>query len=89
LHQYKKYGVCNTKYDEMLTAQHGKCAICSCTLNSSRYTKLAIDHDHKTNEVRGLLCTNCNTGIGLFKDSPIRLSSAIEYLKRFDSKDIV
>jgi hypothetical protein len=87
--RYRHYGICNTKYDEMLTAQHGACAICKCTLNSTRYTKLAIDHDHKTGKVRGLLCVNCNTGIGLFKDSPIRLSNAISYLERSGVKDIV
>jgi hypothetical protein len=89
LHRYRTFGICNAKYDEMLTAQHGKCAICESVLNSSRYTKLAVDHDHKTGKVRGLLCMNCNTGLGLFKDSPIRIQNAIAYLERSGSKDIV
>ena len=87
--RYKKLGVCNTKYDEMLVKQKGVCAICNSTLNSSRYTKLAVDHDHRTGKVRGLLCTNCNTAIGLMKDSTIRLQNAIEYLKRHKCEDIV
>lgn len=87
--RYKKLGVCNTEYDKMLTQQKGVCAICSSTLNSSRYTKLAVDHNHRTGKVRGLLCTSCNTALGLMKDSPIRLEKAAEYLKRHDCEDIV
>jgi hypothetical protein len=87
--RYQKLGVCNTKYDEMLTRQKGACAICNSTLNSSRYTKLAVDHDHRTGKVRGLLCTNCNTALGLMKDSVERFESAIQYLKRHRTEDIV
>ncbi len=86
-HRFKTLGVCNTKYDEMLVMQGGGCAICGSTLNSSRYTKLAVDHNHKTGVVRGLLCTNCNTAIGLMKDSPERLQAAITYLRKHE--DIV
>lgn len=87
--RYKKLGVCNTQYEEMLVSQKGCCAICKTKLNSSRYTKFAVDHNHTTGEVRGLLCMACNTGIGLMKDSIIRLQSAITYLQGFDRKDIV
>ncbi len=80
--RYKRTGVCNVKYDEMLVMQKGRCAICKCTLNSSRYTKFAVDHDHRTKKVRGLLCTNCNTAIGLMKDSVERFESAITYLSK-------
>lgn len=89
MHRYKKLGVCNIKYEEMLTQQNGTCAICGSKLNSSRYTKMAVDHDHLTGQVRGLLCTQCNTALGLMKDSPHRLQAAINYLQRFGSKDIV
>lgn len=89
MHRYRKLGVCNARYDEMLTKQNGACAICNTKLNSSRYTKLAVDHCHKTGRVRGLLCTACNTAIGLLKDSTERLRSAIEYLKNTDGEDIV
>lgn len=87
--RYRRTGVCNAKYAEILTAQRGACAICKSTLNSSRYTKLAVDHDHLTGKVRGLLCTNCNTAIGLMKDSPLRLRAAASYLEERGSKDIV
>lgn len=56
--------------------QQGRCAICG-----DKTGKLFIDHDHKTGEVRGLLCHFCNSGIGLFRDDPDRLNSAIKYLK--------
>jgi len=89
--RYRKLGVCNVKYDEMLLAQRGKCAICFSTLNSSRYTKFCVDHNHTTGQVRGLLCVGCNTALGLMKESPERFLSAVEYLKKFQlaAKDIV
>ncbi len=88
-HRYKKLGVCNIKYEDILTSQKGCCAICDSKLNSSRYTKFAVDHNHLTGQVRGLLCMQCNTAIGLMKESVVRLQSAITYLQGFGSKDIV
>ena len=76
----RRIGVSNQDYEAMLIRQEGQCAICKSKLNSSRYTKFAVDHCHKTGKVRGLLCTNCNTAIGLMKDSVIRLQQAIDYL---------
>lgn len=87
--RYRKFGVCNTRYDEMLVRQKGQCAVCHSLLNSSRYTKFAVDHNHRTGQVRGLLCMNCNTAIGLMKDSPLRLRAAACYLETSGSKEIV
>lgn len=78
---YRNTGWTQDDYERALIKQEGKCAICHCTLNSSRYTKLAVDHCHKTGKLRGLLCMNCNTALGLFKDSPERLKEAIQYLE--------
>jgi Recombination endonuclease VII len=58
----------------MLAEQAGVCAICSLDL------PLSIDHDHVTGEVRGLLCSNCNLGIGNLRDDPEIIGSAIRYL---------
>lgn len=86
----QKLGVDFEWYHKRLRAQGGTCEICKCKLESSRYTKFAVDHCHKSGEVRGLLCTHCNTGLGLFKDSPERLAGAIRYLQnRTPSEDIV
>lgn len=53
------------------------CAIC---LTPLEIKKAAIDHNHKTGEVRGILCLRCNSALGGFKDSPTIISSALEYL---------
>jgi hypothetical protein len=63
-------------YCNMLESQGGGCAICG-----TWELHLAVDHCHTTGIVRGLLCRNCNHGIGNFKDSPERLASAIAYLQ--------
>lgn len=86
--RYKKLGVCNVRYDELLVSQKGACAICECKLNSNRNTKFAVDHDHKTGVVRGLLCSNCNTALGLMKDSDVRLLAAVAYIRRHSAIDM-
>lgn len=75
----KKYGISKAKWDELFRKQHGVCAICGC---HQRYQSLATDHCHKTGKVRGLLCVNCNRGLGKFFDSPIRLRNAADYIER-------
>lgn len=88
--RFKATGWSPTDYEKAYHIQNGKCAICGCVLNSSRYTRFAGDHDHKTGKLRGLLCSNCNTALGLLKDSPIRLKQALTYLERHSTcKDIV
>lgn len=61
----------------MLTKQKGLCAICH-----KKMIKVNIDHCHATGKVRGLLCPECNRGLGLFYDDANRLISAAEYLKK-------
>ncbi len=74
----RKYGLSSEEHSLMLREQEGNCAICL----DRPAKKLLIDHDHKSGKVRGLLCGNCNTGLGMFKDSPLKLLTAIEYLKK-------
>jgi len=63
----------------MLAAQGGTCAICDSPPGSRR---LAIDHDHATGVVRGLLCPRCNTGLAYFRDRPELFRTAADYLER-------
>ena len=78
--RFAKYGLTEQKYAEMAAAQDHKCRICERPTAKERYGKLAIDHCHDTGEVRGLLCMNCNTALGMFRDSPRVLLRAAQYL---------
>lgn len=73
------YGINVEQYDAMLLSQDGRCAICYMTPRSRR---LAVDHNHKTGEVRGLLCTFCNHKmLGGAKESPAILRRGADYLE--------
>lgn len=73
--KYTKYNLTQDDYDRMLAEQQGCCAICR-----TEPPMLVVDHDHVTGVVRGLLCRNCNLGIGLLRDDVDVLSSAVQYL---------
>lgn len=83
----KKYGITVEQFNEMLEKQENQCKICSIDLSHSR-SAICVDHDHSCCPtstacgrcVRGLLCHDCNTGLGRFKDSPELLRKAAEYL---------
>lgn len=70
-----KYNIDIKHYDELYKKQGGRCLICN--IDSE---VLDVDHDHKTGEVRGLLCRSCNLGLGHFKDNKESLKKALEYL---------
>lgn len=72
-----QFGITEQEYNLRFKEQNGVCAICK---NVSANKLLAVDHCHITMEVRGLLCSNCNTALGLFKDSIENLLIAIDYL---------
>lgn len=74
------------EYDRLHKLQEGKCKICNhpetmASANKKSIKRLAIDHCHKTQKIRGLLCHHCNVSIGGFKESIETLESAINYLK--------
>lgn len=69
-------------YKKLFEEQGGICAICSSPENG-RYSHLSIDHDHNTNKIRGLLCNNCNRGLGLLKDSEELLRKAAKYVENY------
>lgn len=68
------YGLTKDEYDKL----GKKCMVCGVGRGKKR---LSVDHNHKTNKIRGLLCDNCNNGLGRFKDSVELLLKAIKYLK--------
>ena len=74
-------GVTEVLYQALLIAQSGACAICKTVPAHARNKRLAADHNHKTGRVRGLLCSNCNTALGLLKDNPERCEIAATYLR--------
>ena len=76
--QLRKYGLTPESYSQLLGKQGGVCAICS---KQEKNKRLAVDHDHKSGKVRGLLCGQRNTGLGKFYDNVDTLSKAILYLQ--------
>jgi len=76
-----RYGITLDEYNQMLISQNGVCQICNKSCPSGY--ALSVDHCHRTGKVRGLLCVECNTGIGKLKDSVELLSKAIEYIKKY------
>ena len=76
----KSYNLTIVEYNEMFTSQNGCCKICG--KHQIEFKKsLSIDHNHQTNEVRGLLCNNCNAFLGYVKDDIEILQNAIKYLQ--------
>lgn len=71
------YRINEKTYNDLLIEQNNCCAICK------THDSLRVDHDHKTGVVRGLLCNNCNLGIGLLKDNIEIFNNAIDYLTKF------
>ncbi len=80
----RKFGITVQQFEDMLEAQAGRCAICGKSpeeANGHRHKhRLHVDHDHGTGRVRGLLCNNCNAGLGYLGDSMKNLKKAIQYL---------
>lgn len=81
-----EFGITKAEYDAIASRQGGRCAVChnpEVAKHSNGDVKLlAVDHNHETGMVRGLLCSQCNRGLGMFADSPDILRSALAYLKR-------
>lgn len=75
-----EYGISIEDYTKLLESQGGRCAICG-TTDWGCHEKAFVDHDHTTGGVRGLLCSNCNAGLGMFRDNVEYLTNAINYLR--------
>jgi hypothetical protein len=70
----------------MFEKQAGKCAICEVLMlvSGNKGDSVHMDHSHETGKIRGLLCAQCNLGLGKFKDDHVRLRKAIAYLQAFE-----
>lgn len=82
-HNLKKYQLTIEQYHKLLADQNGVCAICG--LSQTNGKRLFVDHCHKTGKVRELLCTRCNTLLGMAKDDENILISACNYCKKWNS----
>lgn len=80
-----RYGLSVEQYNSLLDRQNGVCAICR---KIDGDISLSVDHDHQTGEVRGLLCSLCNKGLGHFDDNPQLLQEAINYLTSVNGIEI-
>ena len=77
----QSYGIGIIDYERMYTEQGGRCKCCGVVGQLGKGKHMHVDHNHSTGEVRGLLCHMCNTGLGMFKDSTLKLKQAIIYLE--------
>lgn len=80
LENLQRYSLTSEEFQSLWEKQNGLCAICETSLELKR-GKYAVDHDHLTNKVRGILCAPCNFGLGGLKDSPQLLLKALHYLE--------
>ena len=87
-----KYGISIDEVMKLYEKANNKCQVCGSEETpgidhqSSKYRPLVIDHDHKTKEIRGLLCNWCNSAIGHLKDNPENCLKMFDYLKKTSSK---
>ena len=91
----RRYHISVEQFNLLLKEKNSACAICDVNLDYSSTGEkkehtgniLCVDHDHNTNRIRGLLCHRCNTGIGLLQHSTDIIISALEYIRKYDSRD--
>jgi len=72
------YGITSKEYQALWTKQQGKCAVCTCIPTGKR--KLAVDHDHISGQIRGLLCVQCNAALGLLHEDVHSIMELARYI---------
>lgn len=87
----KRYGITCDDYEDMLNSQGHVCAICGqpesrVDHRTKKVSRLAVDHCHKSNAVRGLLCHHCNNALGCFDDNADEMASAMVYVAKHSSE---
>lgn len=81
-HYLRNYGISTLEYISLVDFQNGCCAICNELPNGGPGNRLCVDHSHKDGKIRQLLCTRCNTALGLVNESPDILLSMLAYIKQ-------
>ena len=85
-HLKRRYNITPQEYETKLASQDYKCAVCgkdaSDNKRGGKLDPLHIDHCHKTGKLRDLLCHQCNSGLGQFKDNIEILQKAMDYLRK-------
>mgnify|MGYP001595372411 CR=1 FL=1 len=85
-HLQLKYGMSHEDYERMLVDQEGLCRVCK---RPDLNCRLAVDHDHTTRKVRGLLCGMCNKALGLLGEDPLRILALLNYVYSWGGYDRV
>lgn len=81
------YGITIEQYDIMFGVQGGVCSICGCpeiVKRNHKIKNLAVDHNHITGKIRGLLCQKCNQALGLLNENPVIIKNLLEYITKND-----
>ena len=91
---HRMYGITPDQYYELLAVQGGGCAVChgkDPNRGSGRrnYNRFCVDHDHHTNEIRGLLCIPCNRALGLIVDDATALERGAAYLRNPPAREVL
>lgn len=81
-HLKRQHNITIEDYNKLFDQQKGRCGICR-KHQSTLSRALCVDHDHKTNRIRGLLCDKCNRAIGIFHDNIGELMASVKYLKKY------
>jgi hypothetical protein len=76
-------------FNTKLTAQGGVCELCGENNTRDKHGVMAVDHNHETGAIRGLLCFKCNSALGNFNDNKELLMKAINYLEKYESITIM
>lgn len=82
-----RYKLSEDEYNTLILNQNNQCAICFKDFKELDKRKIQVDHCHNSSEVRGILCLDCNLGLGRFYDDPIKLQRAIEYLGKYNGME--
>jgi len=84
---FREYRMDDEDYNNLLHAQHGRCAICRTDEPKTKHGRLLVDHNHTTGKIRGLLCQRCNVALGVFGDYIEGIYSVLGYLLNSEGYD--